>query len=129
MPLFDGVVGLFFLGLWIFCIIDVITTPEGQCRNLPKIAWLLIVILLMDIGSIAWLIAGRDWNAEPRVPAAKAPGRPAGRPRANNPDDDEDFLAGLRSRAEEQRRRAREAQDGQPGPQASDEPERPADES
>jgi phospholipase D-like protein len=127
MVLFDGVFGLFFLGLWIFCIIDVITTPESQCRNLPKIAWLLIVILLMDIGSIAWLIAGRVWNGEPRVPLTKNSGRPAGRPAAKNPDDDEDFLASLRSRAEEQRRRAREAQEGQ-NPRASDEPEHPVDE-
>ncbi len=127
MPLFDGVLGLFFLGLWIFCIIDVITTPESQCRNLPKIVWLLIVILLMDIGSIAWLVAGRDWNSEPRGPLAKTPARPAGRPAANNPDDDEDFLASLRTRAEEQRRRAREAQERQ-NPRASDEPERPGDE-
>jgi hypothetical protein len=128
MPLFDGVLGLFFLGLWIFCIIDVITTPESQCRNLPKIVWLLIVILLMDIGSIAWLVAGRVWNGDPRVPLAKTPARPAGRRAANNPDDDEDFLASLRSRAEEQRRRAREAQERQ-NPRATDEPERPADES
>jgi hypothetical protein len=127
MPLFDGVLGLFFLGLWIFCIIDVITTPEGQSRNLPKIAWLLIVILLMDVGSIAWLIAGRAWNGEPRVPLAKAPTRPAGRPGASNPDDDEDFLASLRTRAEEQRRRAREAQDKQSGPSTKDDPDRPVD--
>jgi phospholipase D-like protein len=129
MPLFDGVLGLLFLGLWIFCIIDVITTPEEQCRNLPKIAWLLIVILLMDVGSIAWLVAGRAWNGETRVPVAKAPRRPAGRPHASNPDDDEDFLAALRNRAEEQRRRAREAQERQHGPSATDEPDRPADES
>jgi phospholipase D-like protein len=129
MPLFDGVLGLVFLGLWIFCIIDVITTPEAQCRNLPKIVWLLIVILLMDIGSIAWLLAGRAWDGVPCVPVAKTPGRADGRPAANNPDDDEDFLASLRSRAEEQRRRAREAQDRQQNPSATDEPERPVDDS
>ena len=136
MPLFDGVLGLFFLGLWIFCIIDVITTPESQCRNLPKIAWLLIVILLMDIGSIAWLIAGRAWNGEPRVPLTKTPTRPGGarparaghpaRAGASNPDDDEEFLASLRTRAEEQRRRAREAQDKQSP--TVDDPDRPVDE-
>ncbi|HEX3336959.1 MAG TPA: PLD nuclease N-terminal domain-containing protein [Jatrophihabitans sp.] len=114
MLLFDGALGAIALGVWIFCIIDVITTPEPQCRNLPKIAWLLIVILLSDLGSIAWLVAGRTWNSQPG-------GRPAGRglfppagtrtpSRASNPDDDEEFLATLRARAEEQRRRAREAQ-------------------
>ncbi|HEY8827295.1 MAG TPA: PLD nuclease N-terminal domain-containing protein [Jatrophihabitantaceae bacterium] len=117
MLFFDGALGLAFLALWIFCIIDVITTPDDKCRNLPKIAWLLIVIMLMDIGSIAWLFAGRTWNGEPRRPLAPA------RLGATNPDDDEEFLASLRSRAEDQRRRAREAQ------QAKDEPDRPAEES
>jgi hypothetical protein len=128
MLLFDGLLGLVFLGLWIFCIIDVITTPESQCRNLPKIAWLLIVILLMDIGSIAWLVAGRNWDGAARAPLAKAPARPRGRAGSGNPDDDEEFLASLRTRAEEQRRRAREAQENQPGPRGKDEPDRPLEE-
>jgi hypothetical protein len=103
---FDGALGLVAIGVWIFCIIDVITTPEGEARNLPKLVWLLIVIILMDIGSIAWLVAGRDWN---RVPAVR-PQRPTGARLPTNPDDDDEFLSTLRARAEEQRRRAREAQ-------------------
>jgi hypothetical protein len=122
MLLFDGALGLVFLGVWIFCIIDVITTPEAECRNLPKIAWLFIVILLVDIGSVSWLIAGRAWNREPGRTLAGTPARPGQRPKATNPDDDEEFLASLRSRAEEQRRRARDAQ-------PKDETERPLDES
>ncbi|MDQ2749632.1 MAG: PLD nuclease N-terminal domain-containing protein [Pseudonocardiales bacterium] len=122
MLLFDGALGLIFLGVWIFCIIDVITTPEGQCRNLPKIAWLFIVILLVDIGSLAWLVGGRAWNGESRRPLAGAPAAPGRRPKATNPDDDEEFLASLRSRAEEQGRQAREAQH-------KDDPERPLEES
>lgn len=106
MILFDGVFGLVMFGLWIFCLIDVITTPGEQCRNLPKLVWLIMVVLLVDIGSVLWLVAGRNWA--PRA-AADAPGRPQQR-RPLNPDDDEEFLAGLRARAEEQRRRAREAQ-------------------
>src|SRR5207302_8055070 len=51
----DGVVGLALLVLWIFCILDVISTEEVLCRNLPKYVWLLIVIILPDVGSIAWL--------------------------------------------------------------------------
>lgn len=116
---FDGGLGVIAFGVWVFCIIDVITTPEGACRNLPKLLWLLIVVLLLDVGSIAWLIAGHPWTARPQtlpykgnrgVPPGRAPGR------ATNPDDDEDFLAGLRARAEEQRRRAREAQRGDEPP-------------
>jgi hypothetical protein len=110
MLLFDGFLGLLMVGVWLFCIIDVITTPEQQCRNLPKVVWLLIVLLLAAIGSIAWLVAGRPWEPrrDARVPSGR---RDAVRGSAPvRPDDDEEFLAGLRARAEEQRRRAREAQ-------------------
>ncbi len=122
MLLFDGGLGLILFGLWIFCIIDVITTPEGECRNLPKLMWLLIVVLLADIGSIAWLVAGRNWNRQPadlQYKGNRGHAMPPNRARrASNPDDDEEFQAVLRARAEEQRRRAREAQqrDEQPPP-------------
>jgi hypothetical protein len=108
----DGFGLLIVLALWLFCLIDVITTPDDQVRNLPKLVWLLIVIVLFDLGCIAWLVAGRPWNrTAPNSPtAAKYPeyDRP-GRHVPNNPDDDEAFLAGLKARADEQRRRAREA--------------------
>jgi hypothetical protein len=118
MLLFDGFGGLLMLGLWIFTFIDVLLTPEAGCRNLPKLAWVFLVLLLPPIGSIVWLIAGRQWD---RTGTAQRPGMRVGAmPRGSryaptNPDDDEEFLAGLRLRAEEQRRRAREQQ----------EPERP----
>jgi hypothetical protein len=115
---FDGGLALVALAVWIFCILDVITTPDGEARNLPKVVWLLIVIVLADIGSIAWLVAGRNWgrrSAAPRYPGTDRPARSV----PTNPDDDEEFLARLRARAEEQRRRAREASQAE---QSDDEP-------
>ena len=113
----DGVLGLLLLGLWIFCIIDVITTDDVMMRNLQKPIWLLIVIFLFDLGAILWLIAGRPWEQTSRRPAQTGstsafseydrPGRFA----ASNPDDDEAFLREVRERAEEQRRRYREQQE------------------
>lgn len=117
MLYFDGVFGLALLALWLFCLFDVITTDASSCRHLPKVVWVLIVLLLSDIGSILWLVAGRTWGS---APAAGLPykgntvvqgstgrypeyGRP-GRRVASNPDDDEDFLRQLRERAEQQRR-------------------------
>lgn len=122
MVLFGGAFGLLMLAVWIFCIVDVVTTPAASVRNLPKLVWALIVIVGVDIGSIAWLIGGRNWNerVSDRVQAfSGAPGtKPAParrtRPVATNPDDDEEFLASLRTRVEEQRRRAREAQQDDP---------------
>jgi hypothetical protein len=112
MLFFDGGLALIAFAVWVFCIIDVITTPEGQCRNLPKLVWLLLVIILVDIGSIAWLVAGRTWTPRPADPPYKGNrGRPQPAARKpTNPDDDDEFLAGLRARAEEQRRRARGAE-------------------
>ena len=110
----EGLGGLIVLALWIFCFLDVLTTPEQSCRNLPKLAWVFIVLLLPPIGPIAWLIAGRDW--ERTLVKAGAPPRAAtaGRARrtaSTSPDDDEEFLAGLSKRAEEQRRAAEQKRD------------------
>lgn len=116
MLFFDGGLALIAFAVWVFCIIDVITTPEDEVRNIPKLVWLFLVIFLLDVGAIAWLVAGRNWNRTPadlpyRGNRGRYPAHPsAARSRATSPDDDEEFLAGLRARAEEQRRRAREAQ-------------------
>jgi hypothetical protein len=110
MLFLDG--GALLFALWVFCFIDVIVVDEYRVRNLPKTGWILIVLLLPDIGSIAWLVAGRPWDSRPKTattriarefPEYDRPGRQA----ATNPDDDEAFLRQLRERAEEQRERAR----------------------
>ena len=107
----DGAGALLLLGLWLFCIVDVITTDESQVRNLPKIAWVFIVILLFDLGSLLWLVAGRNWQG---AGAARSPARGAsgaypeydrpGRYVPADPQADEAFLRQIRDRAEEQRR-------------------------
>jgi hypothetical protein len=121
MLLFGGGFGLLMVILWVFCVVDAIMTPEKLVRNLPKLAWIFIILLFLDIGAIAWLVAGRSWN---KVPANRTVGRatrdgaptagrgPAARRVASNPDDDEEFLASLQKRADEQRRRAAGDQDG-----------------
>jgi hypothetical protein len=117
----DGAFGLLVLALWIFCLVDVLLTPEDQCRNLPKIAWLLIVLFLLDIGSIAWLVAGRpraDRMAKSGFYAGAQPnGYPEyerlGRSTGSSPEADAQFLKECRERAEAQRRRYQEGQGGQ----------------
>ena len=54
----DLLVPLLF-AFWIYCIFDVIRTPEGKTENLPKVLWLLLVIFLSFIGGLAWLLLGR----------------------------------------------------------------------
>ena len=126
MLVFDGLVGLLAFALWVFCLIDVITTDEFLCRNLQKSWWILIVLLLFDVGAVIWLVAGRPWPGAGRADLPYRGNRGYGRDRsaafpeyerpgrfaATSPDDDEDFLRRCRERAEEQRRRHREQRDG-----------------
>ena len=59
-----GVLSLVLLGLWIFGIFDVITTESSSVRNLPKLAWVLLVIIIGPIGAGAWLFLGRPHRQE-----------------------------------------------------------------
>ncbi|MBP2477838.1 hypothetical protein JOF53_006710 [Crossiella equi] len=135
MP-FVGVFGLLVLALWVFCIIDVIRTPEGETNHLPKMLWLLIVIILPTVGSLVWLVLGRPRSlfAEPgaqgahpsvtkRYPEYDRPGRHV----AQNPDDDEAFLRSLRERVEEQRRAARRNNPGQNNSGQGEQPDKKED--
>src|SRR4051812_28237117 len=47
------------LGVWLYCLFEVLSTNEGDARRLPKFAWFMIVLLGFDIGAIAWLVFGR----------------------------------------------------------------------
>ena len=107
----DSFVGLALVALWIFCIVDVIMTPDGAPRNLPKMLWLLIVIFLAEIGAVIWLIAGRPRSGtaptEGFYAGARSQGFPEyerlGRSTADDPEADAEFLRQCRERAEAQR--------------------------
>ncbi len=114
-----GVLALVEVVLLVYCVLNVITTPEGEVRNLPKLLWLLLVVILPLVGGIAWLVAGRPQGPARSMPYKGSPGAPPrrdrpGRAQPSRPDDDEAFLRGLRERAEQQRREA-ERQRERPG--------------
>lgn len=58
----EGVIAFIVFAFWIWAIVDCITTDSDLCRNLPKGVWLVIVILLFDLGGILWLLLGRPMN-------------------------------------------------------------------
>ncbi|WP_435741400.1 PLDc N-terminal domain-containing protein [Nocardioides sp. SYSU DS0663] len=96
--------------LWAYCLVDSIGTREDRVRNLPKVAWVVLVLLFPLVGSIAWLVAGRPQGGPALTrPQGAAPGFPEyerpGRMAASDPEADEAFLRQVRERAEEQRRR------------------------
>jgi hypothetical protein len=97
--------------LLVYCVIDIIGTPAHRVRNLPKVGWLILVLLFPLVGSIAWFAAGRPEKSArapraherelPQYPEYNRPGRAA----AADPVKDEEFLRQVRERAEEQRKR------------------------
>lgn len=58
-----GLLGLVFFAVWIFAVLDVIATDEILMRNLPKMAWLFVVVFIPTVGAVAWLALGRPIGA------------------------------------------------------------------
>ena len=85
------------IALTVYCLIDAIQTDEVVIRNLPKMAWIFLIVLLPDRR------AGRLARRRPADPR-HLPGRPRQqqrwedhrreqeRRRPRGPDDDPDFL-------------------------------------
>jgi Phospholipase_D-nuclease N-terminal len=94
------------IGLLIYGLIDAIQTPSSEVRNLPKIAWILLIVLVPIGGPIAWLWAGRPRVGTARQapwPATRTAGLPDyERPRPLGPDDDPDFLREMKRGNDEQ---------------------------
>lgn len=94
------------LGVWLFCLFEVLSTDEDDVRHLPKFVWFLIVLFGFDLGAIAWLLFGRRrgvvragvsaWPPEflTSSDGDQRPGRPSG-PAPLGPDDDPEFLRQL----------------------------------
>ncbi|MFI8854917.1 PLD nuclease N-terminal domain-containing protein [Streptomyces sp. 891-h] len=82
---------LLILALWIYAFIDCLNTPENEVRKLPKVVWVIIILLFGQVllGPIAWLVVGR-----PRRNAPYGAVRPDER-RWVAPDDNPDFLKSL----------------------------------
>ena len=113
--------------LFVYAFLDVLRTPAEQCRELPKVLWLFLCFVPV-IGPIAWLVLGRPQGPARSLPYKGNTGIPPeydrpGRATAANPDDDAVFLAELKERAEQQRKKAveqakrlREREDEPPPP-------------
>ena len=100
------------IALTIYAAVDCVQTDERRVRNLPKLIWLLVVLVFPIVGPVVWFIAGRPHGAA--LPGAglgsgsgSAPderrfnpfGRGSGGPqRALAPDDDPEFLRELERR-------------------------------
>ncbi|MFI6339467.1 PLD nuclease N-terminal domain-containing protein [Streptomyces sp. NPDC050535] len=88
---------LLVLALWIYAFIDCLNTPEKEVRGLPKVVWVIIILLFGEVlvGPVAWLVAGRP-RRTPGDGAAPSPWRRDQRTAFVAPDDNPEFLKSLK---------------------------------
>ncbi len=77
--------------LMITALVDIIRRDDAQVRYLPKLAWVIVVILLPLIGSLLWFGLGRDYGdagiplpnlrRAPRTAPSAGPAAPPAPPR------------------------------------------------
>jgi hypothetical protein len=81
--------------LVVLALISCISAEEGELRALPKIVWVILILLFPLVGSIVYFVAGRpvqtapkagNWRTGHGFPEATKP------PRQIAPDDDPEFL-------------------------------------
>lgn len=90
----------------VYSLVDCAMADRARIRGPRKPVWLLVILLLPVIGSLLWFFIGRGRVERTRRLAT----------RVIAPDDDPNFLAGLRrSRDEDERIRRLEEEFGKPG--------------
>ncbi|WP_405769087.1 PLD nuclease N-terminal domain-containing protein [Streptomyces sp. NBC_01538] len=77
------------LALSIYAFIDCVTTQETDVRFMPKPLWAILILLFPLVGSVSWLIIGRD-----RATSQRIGGSSGGQWIA--PDDNPEFLKSLK---------------------------------
>ncbi|MFI8767770.1 PLD nuclease N-terminal domain-containing protein [Streptomyces sp. R-07] len=86
------------LALTIYAFIDCLNTPEDEAKHLPKVVWVIIILLFWIVGPIVWFAAGKMRHAP-------AGGRTPSEWHRNHrhewvaPDDNPEFLKSLREEA------------------------------
>lgn len=71
-----AILSLLVIALMIGALIDLITRDDSRVKFLPKMVWIIIVILLPLIGSILWFTLGRE-RAEGGISIPRMPRRAA----------------------------------------------------
>lgn len=88
------------LALTVWCLVSIVQASDGAVRNLPRWAWIVLVLIFPLVGGVAYVVAGRPLASVEGYGRGSAgryrgsPGAPR-RPAPRGPDDDEDFLKGL----------------------------------
>ncbi|WP_405817478.1 PLD nuclease N-terminal domain-containing protein [Streptomyces sp. NBC_01390] len=81
------------LALSIYAFIDCVTTQEKDVRFMPKPVWAILILLFPLVGSVSWLIIGRDRATSQRLGGAGG--------QWIAPDDNPEFLKSLKDEKNE----------------------------
>jgi hypothetical protein len=81
------------LVLTVYALFSCIQTKDEDVPHLPKLIWILLIVLAPFVGPIAWLLIERSARNRRNGRPGGSAARPASRPTA--PDDDPDFLRWL----------------------------------
>lgn len=107
---------LIVFALVVFALADIIQRPTDEVRFLPKLVWVLVVVLLPLVGSILWLALGRERAGSshrrptlrmPAKPLAQTVGSAPAEPTESAPGSTEAQLAALEREIEEAERELR----------------------
>lgn len=116
---------LLVFGLVVYALIDCVRTPDDEMPvGMPKVLWVVLIILFPGIAAVAWIVVSRVARAESHGPArqglwsAPAPPRAPRRSGPPAPDDDPEFLRRLEAQRREAERRRRREIGQQPSPGA-----------
>ncbi|MGW1767639.1 PLD nuclease N-terminal domain-containing protein [Streptomyces sp. NPDC002073] len=86
---------LLVIALTIYAFIDCLHTPEEEVKHLPKVVWVIIILLFSIVGPVVWLFAGKKRAAAGGGGYGGGFGG-GGRTRWVAPDDNPEFLRSLR---------------------------------
>lgn len=95
---------LIYAAVTIYSIVDIALIERYRVRALPKIVWVLIVIVIPIVGAVLWFLLGRirlNDSGDTRGPVRRGPAAP---------DDDPEFLRKL-GREQQQDERIRDLEE------------------
>ncbi|GGY69184.1 hypothetical protein GCM10010363_57990 [Streptomyces omiyaensis] len=96
------------LALTIYAFIDCLNTPEDETKHLPKVVWVIVILLFWVVGPVVWLFAGKTRRTTAR----------GDRGGWVAPDDNPEFLKSLGGERAQERKQRDEApfDDGEADP-------------
>jgi hypothetical protein len=87
------------LALTIYAFIDCLNTPEDEVKHLPKVVWVIIILLFSIVGPIVWFATGKLRHA-PAGESTPSQWHRNHRTQWVAPDDNPEFLQSLKGENE-----------------------------